>query len=175
MNEFTPMPTIYFDMDGVLAKWNNEASVEDTFEEGYFLNREPDEKMVNVVKRLRKLFGNQIQILSSVYQNGYAEKEKIEWLSKNGIDDVQRQFVPYEHRKDDYINAEEPAILIDDFSQNLHYWVETDEHVAIKYFNGINGTKHTWDGNSISYEMSEDEIIESIMNVVFSMNESEED
>ena len=41
---------IFIDMDGVLAKWNTEASFEDTFEKGYFLDRLPQENMIAAVR-----------------------------------------------------------------------------------------------------------------------------
>lgn len=43
---------IFIDMDGVLAKWNTEASFEDTFEKGYFLDRLPQENMIAAVREL---------------------------------------------------------------------------------------------------------------------------
>ena len=43
---------IYIDMDGCIAKWNTEASIEDTFEPGYFASLEPDESLINAVKML---------------------------------------------------------------------------------------------------------------------------
>ena len=33
---------LYIDMDGCIAKWNSEASIEETFEPGYFAGLEPE-------------------------------------------------------------------------------------------------------------------------------------
>lgn len=84
----------YIDMDGVLAKWNTEASAEDTFEEGYFLRREPDQKAIRYVQDLLD-DGKDVCILSHAYQNGYAEPEKEAWLQEYGLGDIPAIFVPY--------------------------------------------------------------------------------
>ena len=167
------LPTIYFDMDGVLAKWNSKASVEDTFEKGYFLHCEPDYKMIDLAKTCFSAFPRQTYILSAAYQNGYAEKEKRVWLESKGLRVLQKIFVPYGNRKEDYAKTDRPAILIDDFSQNLHYWTEVPQHFGIKYYNGINGTKHTWTGPSLSREMTVDEMIEKILEDSFELEEED--
>lgn len=165
------LPTIYFDMDGVLAKWNSKASVEDTFEKGYFLHCEPDYKMIDLAKTCFSAFPKQTYILSAAYQNGYAEKEKRVWLESKGLGGLQKIFVPYGNRKEDYAKTNRPAILIDDFSQNLRYWNDVPQHFGIKYYNGINGTKYTWTGPSLSRDMTVDEMIEKILEVSFELEE----
>lgn len=168
------MPMIYIDMDGVIAKWDTEASLEDTFEKGYFLNREPDEKMVGFVKKLYKIFPSNICILSSVYVNAHAEREKREWLDKNGLGELKKIFVPYGNRKESYAKAEIPSILIDDFSQNLHSWESIPEHTGIKYMNGINGMKGSWKGEKMTFKMSDRELMETLLKIVFAVFDEDE-
>ena len=132
---------IYIDMDGVLAKWNTEATTEETKKAGYFLSREPDEKIIDLINVL-KLLGKDFTILSAVYDNGYARNEKSEWLDR--IDrSIKRIFVPYGKRKSDYIEKSGCHILIDDFTDNLLEW-EKAGNIGIKYNNGINGTRGRW-------------------------------
>ena len=108
----------FIDMDGVLCKWDSNASVEETFSAGYFLNREPDEKIINLIKDLRD-DGKSVSILSSVYENGICAAEKAIWLSKNGLGKIPQIFVPYGQRKEDYVNKEDFNVLLDDFTDNL--------------------------------------------------------
>ncbi len=69
---------IFIDMDGVAAKWNPNASIEDTYKKGYFRNREADTELISVIERLAKE-DYKFCILSAVY-NETAAREKLEWL-----------------------------------------------------------------------------------------------
>ncbi len=151
---------IYVDMDGVLAKWNTEATLKDTQQKGYFAAREPEQKMVAFVNTLRKL-GVNVCILSAVYTNGYAAQEKNEWLDRVFDEKLDRIFVPYGDNKADYIAAGSESILIDDYSENLRQWESAGSN-GIKFYNGINGTKGTWKGKSINPDMSVGEMIETL-------------
>ncbi len=144
----------YIDMDGVLAKWNTEASAEDTFEKGYFLNREPDEKAIRYVQDLLD-DGLDVCILSHAYQNGYAEPEKQAWLQKYGLGNVPAIFVPYGTPKLEYVQLPVDTInfLVDDFTKNLREWETGENCRGIKYYNGINGTHGTWYGKSVNPEL----------------------
>ena len=152
--------TVYVDMDGVLARWNTDATLEDTLQKGYFAEREPEIKMVQFVKALRKL-GVHVCILSAAYQNGYAAAEKSDWLDRFFDKTLDRIFVPYGESKSDYIASNQDSILIDDYSENLRQWAASGSK-AIKFYNGINGTKGTWNGKSINLAMSIGEMIESL-------------
>ena len=156
---------LFFDMDGVLAKWQP-CPVEDTHQKGYFLNREPDPLMVRVIKRFEREYPAIVKVLSSVYQNGYAEQEKREWLRRQGIKS-ELIAVPYGEKKSNYIRYEDEGVelfvLVDDYTNNLNAW-ESDAlcNVGIKYYNGINGTKGTWNGSSIHRDQSVENVINKI-------------
>lgn len=155
--------TIFFDMDGVLAKWNEQASIEETAQRGYFLQREPEEKMIRVVKRISENFD--VNILSSVYQDDHSIKEKIEWLQKVGLEGIGQIFVPYGDNKADYI---QPGynFLVDDFTKNLREFERIPGNFGIKFYNGINGTKGSWDGFRIDHRMSEERLYATIAGIV---------
>lgn len=146
---------IYFDMDGVLAKFNSAASIEETATPGYFANREKDEKAISLCKELLKA-GFDVYILSSVYRDDHSANEKIEWLQKVGLGDVPPIFVPYGEVKRKFISKEknEVCFLVDDFTKNLKEFEQEQDFVGIKYYNGINGTNGSWDGFSINNRMS---------------------
>ena len=152
---------IYFDMDGVLARWNASASLEDTYQPGYFLERELEEKVADLIKGLREK-GYDVRILSAAYLEGSARKDKILWLKKNGIE-AEALFVPYGTNKADVAPAGQ-HILIDDFSRNLREW-EAAGHIGIKFRNGINGTNGTWGGFSIDHRMTVEQM-ETIVSAV---------
>lgn len=157
--------TIYFDMDGVLAKWDPTASQEMVAAPGYFLTREPEENAISLVKKLVDT-GCDVRILSSVYTDDHSEKEKTAWLEKYGLKDLPRTFVPYGEDKFQYIGELKNQILIDDFGKNLKAWRGAGL-TAIKFYNGVNdrprmefdenGVAHikqdSWDGISINNRM----------------------
>ena len=78
---------IYFDMDGVLAKWNSAASIEDTFRPGYFLCREEESKVSSLIHLLMSE-GYAVSILSAAYAEGTAAADKRQWLKDHGVGDV---------------------------------------------------------------------------------------
>ncbi len=159
---------IYVDMDGVLAKWNEKASEEDTHLPGYFRSRETELNAAAMV-HLLKMAGLDVEILSSVYVDDHSASEKREWLDNNGLGDIPAVFVPYGKDKHAYIDGSEDvlSVLIDDYGRNLSAW-EAEGHLAIKFMNGINsrpklvvaedGTVNmkvdSWTGYSIDYRMS---------------------
>ena len=144
---------IYFDMDGVLAAWNQDASLEEVATKGYFTKCKPIEKMLAIFNRLADE-GYSVHILSSVFCDDHSKEDKLEWLS-NYLPALKREnihFSEYGKSKADFVNAKEKDVLIDDFTPNLFAWTGR----AIKLFNGINGTKGTWNGYSVSVAMTED-------------------
>lgn len=137
---------IYFDMDGVLAKWNADASLEDTFERGYFRKREVEWKIKKVIRELYDE-GYPVHILTAAYVEGTAVSDKMAWLDKQELGDIPAIMAAYGSRKSDFVPGGR-HILIDDFTRNLFEW-EEDGHVGVKFYNGINGTHGHWGGYSI--------------------------
>ncbi len=169
------MRNIFIDMDGVLARWNEFASEEETHEKGYFINRDTELSAVTLARMLKDA-GENVSILSSVYQDEHSINEKTEWLERNGLGDLPRIFVPYGEAKNDYI-PDGNNILIDDYSRNLRSW-EKAGYTAIKFMNGINNrpklkmagdtvTIHvdSWDGYSIDHRMTPKQMFTVVMAV----------
>lgn len=144
------MAKIYVDMDGTLAKWHSEKSIEEVASAGYFRSLEPIISVVNAIRELCKT--EDVYILSSVFVDDHSINEKNEWLDKYlpEIPSKKRVFVPYGMDKSvylhSYIGTEHTDILIDDFTQNLKQW----HGIGIKVLNGMNNTHGTWNGYYIS-------------------------
>ena len=155
---------VFVDLDGVLARWNAEASVEDTYAPGFFLTREPEPEAIAAVRLMREK-GLDVYILSCAYQNGLAEPEKDAWLAMVGLSDIPRIFVPYGKRKSDYAGGADVSVLLDDYSRNLHEW-KAEGNIGCKFYNGINGTHGTWDGYSVSCGMTAEQIAAVITAIV---------
>ena len=155
---------IYIDMDGCIAKWNMDASIEDTFEPGYFAALEPDERLIDAVKMLSEEYD--VSILSAVYQDNHSMNDKITWLDNNGLGHLERIFVPYGQPKQKYIDQEFTSILIDDYSKNLEEWILAKNCYGIKYLNGINATKGMWNGFMISSRMNPNAMCTTIKGIV---------
>ena len=154
---------IFIDMDGVLAEWNNEASLEEIHRKGYFRNRPPVASMVDAVRRLI-LQNENIYILSACLTNDYALPEKVEWLAEHlrELPKDRQIFVPYGESKTDYIiDKLSTDILIDDYSENLKSW----HGVGIKVLNGLNWTKGTWQGMVVDHRSSAEAIAQTIIGI----------
>lgn len=153
----------FIDMDGVLAKWRQAASLSEVGQPGYFLNLEVELILVEVVLELVRR-GYSVSILSHVFGDSAAD-EKTSWLKKCGLGHIHRTFVPYGEPKTNYIeNNNHKNILLDDYTKNLVKW-ETEGNIGIKLYNGVNGNNGTWDGRSINLEMSFEEIISALIAV----------
>lgn len=143
---------IYFDMDGVLAKWKF-APLDETAEPGFFYNLDLEPSVRDAVLLLNEA-GFAVSILSAVYMNGIAEVDKSRWLDKFDMPHIDRTFVPYGQKKTDYINKEHDTfILLDDYNLNLVEWDKHKEqnYVAVKFLNGVNGGSGTWTGRTLHY------------------------
>ena len=154
---------IYIDMDGVVAQWNTEVTIEDTKKRGYFLERIPEKSMVRLINALQRL-GVPVCILSAAYDENAASEKSI-WLDVIFNTDLNRIFVPYGRNKSDYIGGGRGNLLIDDYSENLYAWEQTG-NIGLKFYNGINGTHGSWKGKYITKDMSLGEMLEKISEVV---------
>ncbi len=167
----------YVDMDGVLAKWNADASEEETHEHGYFINREAELSAVALVRLLIDA-GKKVHILSSVYEDDHSAREKREWLDSVGLKDVDAIFVPYGEDKNQYVDAEGSLpVLIDDYSKNLTAW-ESMKYLAIKFMNGFNNQPKltivgndvkvktdSWSGYSIDHRMDVKQMFTAVTSI----------
>ena len=167
--EWSPLkkePRFLFDMDGTLIKWRGCEDVSETFQPGYFLERETDPLILKVFCTLFRR-GMHVGILSAVYTTETAQREKLESLRRAGIlvPEIDVIFIPYGQKKADFIDKTVyENILVDDYTLNLAEW-EDSGLPAVKYYNGINGTNGTWKGASINKNMSVKDAIKVITSV----------
>ena len=148
---------IFVDMDGTLAQWHN-VEFEQLFEEGYYLNLEPNQEVLADVNQLIRQ-GKDVYILSAyLTESEYALQEKQEWVKKYLPDFPKEKqiFVPYGEDKANYLKKNYSPItsedyLLDDYTKNLLEW-ESFGGSGIKYLNGINHTRGTWQGAKVNYE-----------------------
>ena len=155
---------IFIDMDGVVATWEN-ASLEEMTSPGFFASRKPDEKVCEMVHLLlEKQDSENIEVfILSSYLLPISKEEKIEWNEKyTGIPLERQIYVPYGESKTkalETIGGIRPNdVLLDDFSDNLREW----QGVAVKLYNGINGTKGTWDGFSVHGKMKPEVMVNQL-------------
>ena len=146
------MMVFYFDMDGVIARWNPDATEADTHQDGYFLEREPEKGIIELMKLLRQK-GFRVEILTAAYVDGTARQDKQNWLLANELAWVKLNFVPYGQSKANYVEKNAGSVLIDDYSHNLREW-ESSGMTGVKFYNGINGTHGSWKGSSIHRGMT---------------------
>lgn len=153
---------LFVDMDGVLAVWNPTATLNDTHQPGYFINRDIEVRVKELIFRLRdeKI---DVRINSAAYDIE-AESEKNIWINNYVDATIERIFVPYGSNKADYVIGTD-NILIDDYTDNLLKWLASGKGKAIKFLNGINGKSGRWTGPTISKNMTVDEMIAVIKEV----------
>lgn len=153
---------IYFDMDGVLYPWNEQATIEDTFVSGYFNQDRIQQNIVDAVKRLYDA-GYDVQVATAVYPLAHVIDDKNNWLDRYSLQDIPRHFIPYNvGSKKDITDPDCINILIDDFTKNLKQWTEAQDghYIGVKFFNQVNAKNGygSWHGPSVSYHMSADEL-----------------
>ena len=147
-------PTIWFDMDGVLAKHcsdDYDAPDYNYLKDGYYRNLEIDVRAEKLFNEALEQFDD-VYILTSLNQNMLLsfkwEKDKREWVKEHFPDFPMPHLHITMSRKADVAKAvlgrELTAfdILVDDWNDNLHYWTEHGG-TAVKYLNASN-SKDSW-------------------------------
>ena len=120
----------FVDMDGVLAKYEfNLPSYDTLYEEGYFLNRPPQENIVDAV-RLMISYNYEVFILSAVLNDSeFALFEKHDWLDRYlpEVNCKHRIFTICGEDKISGVPHFDPNydVLVDDFSGNTKLWKES--------------------------------------------------
>ncbi len=132
-NENQTEPRVYLDMDGTLAVFNKNATMEEVFSPGYFRGLQPIQEMVEFAKQLIKE-GYDVHILSGACYS--AVQEKIEWLREHMpfVSPDNYSFVPVGADKSKFIPDPKHSILIDDYNKNLTEW----KGLAVKCVTDIN-------------------------------------
>ena len=160
-------PVVFIDMDGTLALFQKEKTIEEVCEVGYFETLPPMEKMVGFVRLLLEnapFLGIEVKFLSSVIPETTAEVEKHLWLSKylGSYGNWKEIFVPYGESKFDYAKATEDDFLIDDNTDMLLKW----GGIGIKCLNNINNTRHRWNGYTISANSESEKIFVEVVGII---------
>lgn len=145
---------LYVDMDGTLAIWQEIEYFERLYEEGYYRNLLPQMPVVQSVRELMKENNYEVYILSAYLTDSpYALEEKQAWVDMYlpQIAKENRIFIPYGQDKSAYIEGgvKESDYLLDDYTKNLIDFDRSGGN-AIKLLNGINHTRGTWKGASVS-------------------------
>lgn len=141
---------IFFDLDGVVFKFNFGASEEELHTPGYFENLEEDQLVVNAIKKLlgEIAIGDvKLHILSAAF-NATAVEEKKRAVKRIGLGDIDQIYLPYGTDKSKYVShLGGKFILVDDFTKNLVAWGNAGENfIPVKYLNGGNDTHQTFKG-----------------------------
>lgn len=156
---------LFIDMDGTLAEFKKIDTLEQLYEEHYFLSLKPLENVVQAVKILiEKHLELEVYILSAFLTDSpYALKEKNKWIDTYlpEVDEAHRIFTPCGQDKKNYIDIREQDVLLDDYTHNLSLWQPPAR--GIKLLNGINHTKRTWKGACIQYNKEAEELVKDIL------------
>ena len=161
---------LFVDMDGTLAAFRPVDEIEVLYEEGYFLNLEPHE---NVVDAIREIITNhpeiEVNILSAYLADSqFALQEKNEWLDRYlpEISHEHRIFIPCGSEKKEAIRdgIRSNDFLLDDYTHNLNSWQPPAR--GIKLLNAINHTRGSWEYDRIRYDREPVELAKGILDVM---------
>lgn len=136
-------PTVYVDMDGVLADffgqvadregashWRKARKIKDRIDQvaqepGFFLDLKPLPNAAKLMRGVMKLAGG-YSILSSPMMSNVEQstREKTQWLD-HYLQNFQPQSVFFDHIKEKFARQADgtPNILIDDWDANIQLWV----------------------------------------------------
>lgn len=153
---------IFFDLDGVLAVWQD-VPQERLTQKGYFSSIPIQENVVAAFRLLEQLPDIELYILSCVFQDSHSESDKKAWVAEHlNLPEERQLYCPCGSRKEyalEKIGGIRPSdVLIDDYTQNLRYWAG----IPIKFYNGINGTNGTWNGIGVYFAMQPETIAKQI-------------
>ena len=140
---------VFFDMDGVLAKWHPDATEADLYREGYFRHLEPT-PYVDMAKTLSEDPEIELFTLSNILiESHFAYYEKWDWLERElpEVPPHHRLFVPcFTAKGDGVIGGLRPSdVLVDDHTPNLLSWAERGS-LGIKAHNEVNNRHGRWKG-----------------------------
>lgn len=175
---------IFFDMDGVLAKYDRggynfeEEDGPNYLKKGYFLEREPDSGAVALFRKCLKVCPNDIYIITSVPSGDKRNSiifDKLAWIDKYLPEfDIGTHFIATTSSKMSFIewlrgsSITSKDILIDDYNPNLYSWMSRGG-TAIKYINNVNSVD-SWVGSYIAEYMEDSVMFDFLMRVVMETN-----
>ncbi len=143
----------FFDMDGTLSRFYKDPQFLDLMKKpGYFVNLEPYESMVEVIKQLQNM-GCEVFILSA-YSSPFEVEEKVMWLTREipSIDCQHMLFCKAGTDKSLFVHSLEHdlthCVLVDDYSKNLLEWIERGGK-GFKCRNEINCKGEKWSGKRV--------------------------
>ena len=164
---------IFFDMDGVLARFYDQAKyLERMWEKDFFWLLEPYTNTIELVRSLIKETDAEIFILSACNPGSSAMEEKERWLdlflpeiAKENrvfcfVGENKAEKVPGGITKNDF--------LIDDYTHNLLQWKEAGG-TGIKFINNVNGLGlkgPEWTGAKIAYDDTAFTNVEAIKEII---------
>ena len=169
---------LYVDMDGTLAVFKVVDHLEQLYAPDYFRDLEPHENVVEAIRLLQRTNQYDIYIMSSVLSDSpHALQEKNEWLDQHlpEIPAEKRIFPPCGKNKLSYVpgGVRKNDCLLDDYSQNLRAW--EPPAVGVKLMNGINGTRGSWQGRRIQYDVPPTTMADELQKMIRSSERGKED
>lgn len=148
---------IFFDMDGVMAYFDRNSTIEEVASAGYFSSRIPMTGTLEAMKWLVEKTKLEVYVLTSVFNDDHSRQEKLEWLRKYA------PFIQADHiifatygvdSKADVIGRRFSSdILVDDHTPNLK-GAKGWHGVGVKFLNDINGNGASggYDGYYVSWK-----------------------
>lgn len=161
---------LFVDMDGTLAVFKPVDEMETLYEQGYFLNLEPHENVLDAIKTIVANHPEiEVNILSAYLTDSkYALQEKNAWLDRYlpEVDRDHRVFVPCGTDKKEGIRegVRKDDFLLDDYTKNLNEWQPPAR--GIKLLNGINHSRGTWEHDRLRYDRDALSLASAIISVM---------
>ncbi len=137
------MVRTYLDMDGVLAQFEQVPHAVERFatEPGFFRMLKPTRFALELRERLDTLDTTNLYVLTAT-PHERADNDKRAWLEEH-LPELASKVVFVRDGKDKAQLARGGHTLLDDYTENLKFWVESGGQ-AIKALNGYNGKTHRY-------------------------------
>ena len=161
---------IFFDMDGVMAEFSLNSTIEEVASKGYFSSRIPIQGTIRAMEWLVKNTKLEVFVLTSVFNDDHSRAEKLAWLRKHApfLTEDHVIFSVYgKQSKSEAIGELFPTdILVDDHTPNLkgnRGW----HGVGVKFLNGINnrGASGGYDGYYVSVQTQPEKMAKQLAGI----------
>lgn len=163
--------TLFIDMDGVLAYWEDYNIPRVIFEDhNFFRDLEPCKNIIKAIQIIKEKYNEEIDMeICSAILSEPVVPVKNEWLDAHLPEiPIDKRFFPMVGTsKTAMIKGRNPkkCFLLDDFTKNLIEWRNAGA-IGIKFLNGANGQIGRWDGDFVVGRTQPEILAETIYAII---------
>lgn len=160
---------LFVDLDGTLYQFVP-TPFEDLLKGHYFANLDPQQNVIDAVRKICQTRSDIEVCTLGSYISDTPDPlwDKNERLNTDlpEIEWERRVFLPLSYTKAyAFDKLTKNDYLLDDYTKNLKEW-EAQGGTGIKLLTDINHTRETWDGSTVRFDVSGDELMKDILSII---------